>query len=142
MTVKRAGVIPFIQESEVKMLFMKSSDPVYGGPDFQVAKGTIDPGETEFEAACREAYEEIGFFKNNAADIRKLGTFFGSTIYVAKMKDKNMFGDPKPNDEGVLETAAVKWLTHDEFMDEGRDLHKPCVKAAHRLITERMTNDS
>ena len=41
--VNRAGVIPFyLEEGEIKMLFMKPSDPKFGGKCFQIAKGNRD----------------------------------------------------------------------------------------------------
>lgn len=100
---------------------------------FQLAKGKIEDEDegNEETAAFREAREELGLFKPNCTNIKKLGTFLGrTTIYTAEVKDpsEKMFGEP------CSETAETKWLTPDEFHEVGRNLHKPVVKAAVRSI--------
>lgn len=128
--INRSGVIPyFITDGKIEMLFMKPADPKFGGDQFQIAKGKYEEGETALEAGLREASEELGLFTGNITETHDLGTFLGRTsIYVAKVNDKAMFGDPH------FETQAVKWMTPDEFYESGRDLHKPVVKAAVRTI--------
>lgn len=131
--VNRAGVIPYIIERGViKMMFMKPSSPKFGGDCFQIAKGKQEKDETAKQAALREASEEIGLFEGNVQEIYDLGTFMGRTsIYITKMKDKKLFGDP------CDETSEVKWLTAEQFDEIGRDLHKPIIKAALRLIKDK-----
>lgn len=130
--INRAGVIPYyVEDGEIKMMFMKPSDPKFGGKCFQIAKGKQEDGESDKETAFREASEELGLFKGNVIDKHDLGNFLGRTrIYIAEIKDPNMFGDP---DE---ETGAVKWMTPDEFISAGRELHRPVIKAANRWITK------
>lgn len=131
--INRAGVIPYIIENgTIKMLFMKPSFAKFGGDSFQIAKGKQEEGETALETALREASEEIGLFVGNVLETHDLGTFMGrTTIYVAKIKDKNLFGDPN------FETSEVQWMTLKEFDEIGRDLHKPIIKAADRLIRDK-----
>ena len=128
----RGGVIPYyIEDDEVKMMFMQPSDGKYGGSDFQIAKGKIDEGESIEDGAFREAEEELGLFLPNTKNRKNLGTFLGRmTVYIVEVIDPSAdkFGDP------VEETAAVKWMTPDEFQAEGRDLHKPIIKAAARSL--------
>ena len=128
----RGGVIPYhTKHDEVKMMFMQPSDGKYGGSDFQIAKGKIDEGESIEEGAFREAEEELGLFLPNTKNRKNLGTFLGRmTVYIVEVIDPSAdkFGDP------VKETAAVKWMTPEEFQAEGRDLHKPIIKAALRSI--------
>lgn len=134
--IYRAGVIPYILDNfgNVEMLFMKPSDPKFGGDKFQVAKGKVDGNESAIEAAWREGREELGLFKGNVSDVQHLGTFLGRTnVFIMKIKDKNMFGDPD------FETAETKWMNVDEFSDIGRDLHKPMVKAAYRMILDKLS---
>ena len=130
--IDRAGLIPyFIGDDDIEMLFMKPSDPKYGGSEFQIAKGKLDPGESAEEAATREASEELGLFRKNLKSIHPLGKFLGrTTIYVAEIEDKDLFGDPH------FETGDTKWMTLDEFLKSGRPLHKPIIKAAFRRIEE------
>ncbi len=128
--IYRAGLIPYIVENgTVLMMFMRPSDPDFGGDKFQIAKGKVESGETHLVAALREAAEEIGLFRGNVILTEEVGTFMGrTTVYVAKVKDKNMFGEPS------FETASVQWMTIEQFLAHGRDLHKPVVQAAYRKV--------
>ena len=128
--IYRAGVIPFyVDEGTLKMLFMKPSEPKYGGDSFQIAKGKHEEGESSLETGLREAGEELGLFSGNVKNISEVGEFMGrTTVYVAEITDPDQFGDP------CDETGEVKWMTPAEFQKEGRDLHKPVVKAAVRCI--------
>lgn len=148
--VHRAGTIPYyVDEDEVvHMMFMKPSDPVFGGCEeivehadgttstvfvsrYQLAKGKVEDGESYYDAAIRESKEELGLFVGNIEYTEFLGTFMGRThVYVSKINDVDMFGEPS------FETESVVWMTLDEFLAEGRDLHKPTVQAAHRLICQ------
>lgn len=131
--VYRAGLIPYvIEDNNIKMMFMVPSNAEYGGTVPQLAKGKVDPGEDTRAAAIREAKEELGLFYGNLLFLEELGTFLGrTTVYVGKIKDKNMFGEPS------FETSKVLWLTLEEFLNQGRDLHKPIVKAAQRFIMKK-----
>lgn len=96
---------------------------------FQIAKGKIEEGETAQVAALREAKEEIGLFIGNVIKTEEVGVFMGrTTVFVAKVKNKDMFGEPS------FETSDVKWMSLSEFLAEGRDLHKPVVMASYRTI--------
>ena len=131
--IHRAGVIPYqVNSGKIEMMFMKPSDPKFGGDEFQIAKGRYEHGETAYDAALREASEELGLFTGNIIETHDLGTFMGRTsIFLTKVKDRDMFGDP------CFETGAVAWLTPEEFDAVGRDLHKPVIKAAVRLIKQK-----
>lgn len=127
----RAGMIPYvIEDGEVVMMFMKPSDTTYGGDQFQLCKGVIEPGETERQAVLREAHEELGLRESNIDLMMELGTFLGrTTVFIAKMYSKTEF-DP-PLDE---ETAEVAWLTCSEFLKIGRPLHYDLVQIAEQVI--------
>jgi len=128
--INRSGIIPYhIEEGEIKILFMRPADPKFGGDSFQIAKGKHEDGETAEEAALREGREEVGLFRGNIENIHSLGKFLGRTdIFVIKINDPEMFGDPDH------ETKETRWMTPGEFQTEGRGLHKPVVKAAVRFI--------
>ncbi len=128
----RAGVIPYhIIDDEIKMLFMKPSQKDFGGKKFQIAKGKREVGEDNEEAGFREAREELGLFAGNVTERVDLGNFLGRTrIYLAKIKDPELFGDP------CDETGAVKWMSPEEFAEDGRGIHKPIIKAAVRKIQD------
>lgn len=128
--IYRAGTIPYVVENgEVLMMFMKPSNPEYGGDTFQIAKGRVEDGEDNKTAALREAKEELGLFIGNISLTEELGQFMGRTaVYVAKVKDRTLFGEPS------FETSEVAWMTMEQFDQIGRDLHRPVVKAAYRKI--------
>jgi len=130
--IDRSGVIPYIiEDAQIKMMFMRPSDPKFGGDTFQIAKGKHEEGENAMEAGLREAGEELGLFTGNISEAHDLGTFLGrTTIHIVKIKDKELFGDP------CFETKEVKWMTPDEFESEGRELHRPVVRAAVRMIKQ------
>ena len=130
--IYRAGVIPFyVEDGEIQMLFMKPSDPKHGGKDFQIAKGKREEDESNEEAAFREAREELGLFSGNVTQRIDLGNFLGRTrVFLAEIDKKDMFGDPDN------ETGAVKWMTPEKFIESGRSIHRPVVKAARRKIKE------
>jgi len=138
--VYRAGVIPYIVENDsIKMMFMMPSDPKgkFGGECFQIAKGKIEEGEDTKEAAFREANEELGLFEGNIISTHDLGTFLGRThLYLAEIKDVEMFGDPH------FETKKTTWMTPEEFEKNGRQIHKPVVKAAARVIQSKITKST
>jgi 8-oxo-dGTP pyrophosphatase MutT (NUDIX family) len=129
----RGGVIPYyIQDGEIRMLFMVPSDPKYGGPAWQIAKGKIDPEDASVEeGAFREAQEELGLFLPNVIERHDLGVFGKIHMFLAHIKDPNLFG---AHDD---ETGAVRWMNPSEFQAEGRDWQRPIVKAAVRLISRK-----
>jgi 8-oxo-dGTP pyrophosphatase MutT (NUDIX family) len=132
--VYRAGIIPYyVDESgEIKMMFMVPSDPTYGGDRYQIAKGRIDADDADARsAALREGSEELGLFIGNTVVTEEVGVFLGrTTMFVTKVIDQTMFGHPD------FETESTKWMTLDQFMIEGRDLHKPVVQACYRVIEQ------
>lgn len=130
--IDRAGVIPYVldEDDRIQMMFMISSDSKYGGPDPQISKGKVDPEDNSFrDAAFREAEEELGLFQGNVVEEYFLGVFMGRThIYVCKINDPELFGDP------TYETERTVWMTPEQFYEQGRELHRPVVKAAVRCI--------
>lgn len=126
----RAGMIPYVVEgNEVKMLFMKPSDTMYGGDSFQMCKGVIEDFEDTRSAAIREAEEELGLTKDNTMCVMELGVFLGrTTVFICKVKNKEDFIEPH------YETDEVKWMSCQEFVREGRELHREIVQLAEQVI--------
>lgn len=138
-TIDRAGMIPYhiADDGTINMVFQIPSNPKYGGTDPQLCKGKVDPGETAIEAAIREAKEELGLFVPNVVgEPIYLGKFLGRTdVFMCQIKDPKLFGIPTTPDE----VQTVLWLTPDEFMTQGRQLHKHVVRAATRAIQKQTT---
>lgn len=131
--IRRAGFIPYyIEQGEIYFLLMKPSDNKYGGDKFQIAKGKIeDNGETSFEAAIREASEELGLKESNVMRSKYLGTFLGYTeIFFGKIRDKDDFTGT------TYETGETTWMNLDEFIKNGRTIHIPIIRSFIRAATK------
>lgn len=129
----RAGVIPYFvdDDSTILYMFMKPSDPEYGGTDWQVAKGRFDDGEEDAQiVAIREGREELGLIEDNVKD--SLFTFVGEFrkmfVYTCEVIDKDKF------DPFHYETGEVCWLSNDEYQAFGRDIHKDIVDATDKIV--------
>jgi len=118
------------------MMFMKPSNPKYGGKKFQLAKGKFEEGETAEEAGFREASEELGLEQVNILSSFRVGEFLGrTTVFAAKIRDTNAFSD------WCDETESTGWMTLKEFMKTGRTLHKPVVQSLHRQVSQQESID-
>lgn len=131
--IYRAGLLPYHideQTGEIEILFMRPSNPKFGGKEFQIAKGKIDDDDlSSKDAAVREAREELGLRETNMGNVWYLGTFMGRTrLYVTEVFKKDAFDEP------CFETGETRWMSLKEFMDEGRPLHKSIVKRAFHKI--------
>lgn len=133
---QRAGVVPFYvtDDGDHRMMFMKPSDAKYGGGEFQLAKGKVDPGENPLEAGVREANEELGLRESNIKWLEKVGVFLVTHhIYIVEVYSM----DGSDFDKVTFETGDVSWMSEDEFMSTGRKLHAPIVKACATQFKKR-----
>lgn len=130
--VYRAGIVPYIVENgTIQMLFMRPTSHEFGGFFFfQLGKGKVESDDATFyDAAIREGKEELGLFSSNIIKVEEVGNFMGRTmVYTAKIKHKELFGMPSD------ETESTKWMTLEDFMFEGRELHRPVIAAVYRTI--------
>jgi 8-oxo-dGTP pyrophosphatase MutT (NUDIX family) len=126
----RAGMIPYmIENGEVVMMFMKPSETLYGGDQFQLCKGVVEDNEDTRTAALREGAEELGLRQENISSVTELGNFLGrTTVFVAKVNNRTDFDNPH------YETDETIWLTCDQFVKVGRPLHKEIVELADQVI--------
>ena len=138
--VNKAGVIPFIVQDDgtTLMMFMTPSDPKYGGPRPQIAKGGIDAGENAQEAAIREGEEELGLNRSNIVTVHavppvsvtRLEASYSMAIFAVQVKDQESFGTPH------FETGGVHWLTLEQFAQRGRKNQQPLVASAAKIIDQ------
>lgn len=130
-TPKKAAVVPYINGPDgIEILVMKSSDPAFGGPDWQISKGHVDPGESPLNAAIREGEEELGLRKSNLVQsslVMKVLEFTGlkESYFMAcvrvEVKSNEDFGTPH------YETGETKWMTVDQFLKIGRKSQRHAV---------------
>ena len=130
----RAACLPYYCiDSDIKLLFMKPSNPDYGGSYFQLAKGKVDPGYTIKETAKKEVMEEVGLSEENiknmffvTADNIKNYTVY---LYAAEVIDPNNL---LPFD---YETGEVQWIdTKDISTKVRRCQHDMIYKAIETII--------
>jgi 8-oxo-dGTP pyrophosphatase MutT (NUDIX family) len=127
----RAGIIPyFINGDSIQYKFMKPSDPKFGGPDWQIAKGRVEGDDDNLSTALREGAEELGLKESNIISVTELGVYMGRTcIFICEIKDIHDFNPFH------FETGDVKWLTLNEYiLNNGRALHLPIINDAERYI--------
>lgn len=135
---KVAGVIPYIIiDGELKMLFMVSSDPAFGGDKPMVSKGGVDPGEDLLTGAMREGNEELGLNSRNiigtpiivdTIQIAGFDSTYPMTVFAVEVSDPNDFDQPH------YETEYTTWLTLEEYRAQGRRSHLVFVeKLASKL---------
>lgn len=134
----RAGLIPFIRSDRgIEYLMMIASDPKFGGPRPMISKGKIEDGETQKQAALREAEEELGFNPLNIrgevmdlADERvELRTgAYQLTLYAVEIADRHDFS------MWCDETEYTQWFTLEEFQEQGRRDHVKFVERLHQIV--------
>jgi len=128
----RAGLIPYIiSDGQVIMLFMTPSKEQFGGSLPQIAKGVVDKEDIDYEtAAVREAEEELGLVQSNMKSSPVfLGKFLKTMhIYIVEVINTECFQPPHH------ETKSTHWLTYERYVNEGRNLQLPIVKAALNRI--------
>ena len=132
--IYRAAIIPYVYDDngDLQMMFMKPSDPMYGGDQFQIAKGHVDPGEEPDAAAIREGGEELGLNPANIRSIFHLGRYLKYTdVYCCEVIDQQDFG------QFESETGEVTWMTVEQFAEVGREIHRQLVDDAFNEISNR-----
>jgi 8-oxo-dGTP pyrophosphatase MutT (NUDIX family) len=144
MAKKRAGVVPFYvgDDDQIHMMFMRPSNPKFGGHEFQVAKGVVEEDEEYYEAALREGFEELGLQRSNihAGRIYQLpgdDTNPGSGCYLYTIKIYAV--GVKSMDDAEFapfshETGATTWMTLKEYQATGRELMSPIVEDVVALV--------
>lgn len=124
----KAGIIPYIRDGNtIKMLFMVSSNPHFGGPDPAIAKGDVDKNESIRAAAIREGQEELGLKKSNMkmdtltaevwVKLDNASSEYIFTVYSVEVKSKKDFG------RFHFETKETQWLTAEQFQKVGKKTH-------------------
>ena len=129
--ITKAGLIPYvIEDGQLKMLFMVSSDPQFGGPDPMISKGNVEDCETPYDCAIREAVEELGLRTSNIktepfvlADVSLKGLCdeYFLRVFACEVHLHDAFDTPH------YETAYTEWMTASEFDLRGRPSHKELV---------------
>ncbi len=134
----RAGAIPYYidDNGNIEMLFMVPSTTEYNKsqPDLklpQIAKGRVEKFEQPLPAAIRECAEELGLRDENVVKTIEGGVVLGRThIFAFQVKSRESFT------RFSAETESTHWMNYDQFMANGRELHKPVVDMLYTKIVE------
>ena len=120
MKKPRAGAIPFfVKDGVARVKVMKPSDPDYGGTEWQMAKGEIDPGQDAESTAMKEAHEEVGLVPDNIARWWFLTNHNGIYVYAAEIVNPDSFAQPH------WETGAATWLSLPDQLGQIRQDQQP-----------------
>ena len=84
---------------------------------FDIPKGHKDPGETPFQTACRECYEESSLLVSKDHLLtKKVYVSSGLHVFAAGVCSKKTKPKIKPNPEtGEFEHLSYMWVTPEEF---------------------------
>jgi len=107
------------------------------GGKYDLTKGIIDPGESPFETALREAYEEAGIseidfpFGKKSVHNDACEMFVGMTSQEPEIR-------PNPHN-GVLEHTGYKWLPILDAVNSDRikGFLQPSVMFAYELVRDK-----
>ena len=137
--IRKAGCLPYhYQDGEIKLLFMKPSDPAYGGPNYQIAKGNIDFGYSSEETAKKEALEELGISIENTKGMFFLfcdtlkprgGPGYEMFIYAAETID------PHNLLPFHYETSSIRWMGAEEIGIKTRIIQRKIIYKAMRHLS-------
>ena len=140
--VRKAGFIPcYISEDAVlHMLFVKSSNAIYSGAAWQIAKGHVDGKEGFLSAAIREAKEETGLRMENldAGTVQQVwaGQLTGDIETYDFAVYAGLVHDPKNFEATDYEIAGTRWMTAEEFNQEGKPNQQNIVSVCAKKFNE------
>ena len=125
-------------DNKWKILGLKSAKPKHNGM-FDITKGMIDSGESPFEAAVRETYEESGISHSDL--VFSWGKSSKScndiTIYIASTKSEPFISsNPKT---GKIEHTEAKWLDIDEFESQCIGYLRPVADWVRSIVNKSST---
>lgn len=131
---EKSACLPFHKENEkIKMLFMRPSNPLYGGTYLQLPKGTIENGYNPEETIKKELEEEVGLVESNIEHL--------IFLFKDKLKDCNVYVyaaqviDTNALQPFHYETSEVKWLYVNDVKHEVRkSQHSIIYKAFGKII--------
>jgi predicted NUDIX family NTP pyrophosphohydrolase len=131
---KRGAIIPYIIiDGECYIALMKPSDPKYGGPDFQIAKGVQEGDENITQTAIREGEQELGLKITNEPKLLWNNEKTGMNYFMVEM-DKKVALHPQVNEDGIMETGEAKWFHISEAEKIIRDWQRPVINIFKRAL--------
>ena len=132
---RRSGVVPYYLNAEHQLMvyLMRPSDPDYGGTDWQIAKGGVEPGLSLVVNAMKEGQEELGLKLNNTLGEPWLVTTdvrLSITVFAVQIQDPEDFDQPH------YETGDTTWLSLPAELHQVRDIHQHILSKLLSANTE------
>ena len=136
--ITAAGIIIFRNENNCPLLLGLEALPEFKKKNrgtYDIPKGRIDPGETAFDAAKRECYEESGI-----TPIRIIaGPFIDGPLatWIGETYDEEVSIFENPN-TGEKEHAGYKWVNPEVLRTNSLDYLKKTVAWAEKTIWDHL----
>lgn len=134
--VTAAGIIIFRNENNCPLLLALKALPKFKKKNngiYDIPKGRIDPGETAFEAAKRECYEESGIIPIRIIAGPFIDGPLATWIGEAEDEEVTIFKNPVT---GEKEHDGYKWVKPLILTKNSLDYLKPTVAWAEKTIWE------
>jgi len=133
---RRSGVVPyyFNDQHQLMVYLMRPSDPDYGGTDWQIAKGKMEPGLSLLDNAMKEGAEELGLKLSNTLGDPWLVTTddrLSITVFAVQIQDPTDFDQPH------FETDATTWLSLPADLSQVRKIHQHILSKLLSMTTPK-----
>lgn len=113
---EKSGIIPYyIKHNQLWVRVMRPSDPAYGGTQWQLAKGRVEPDLDPKANALKEGHEEVGLKESNIKNMFKLLYDKKLHVWAAEIINPDDFDKPH------YETGAVTWLQLPQQLNQLRN---------------------
>ena len=124
MSISRPAVRVVCIDDDSRVLLLRWRDPVSGSILWEPPGGGIEPGETPFDAACRELEEETGLRNARVSkrsvtvtrDVWWAGHHFEGPeqFFVARVSDQTT-GTRQLSEREQVSLLGQRWFTWDEI---------------------------
>ena len=133
---RRSGVVPYYvnDQHQLMVYLMRPSDPDYGGTDWQIAKGEMEPGLSLLDNAMKEGAEELGLKLSNTLGEPWLVTTdvrLSITVFAVQIQDPDDFDQPH------YETGDTTWLSLPADLSQVRDIHQHILSKLLSMTTPK-----
>lgn len=108
---------------------------LWTGKFYDLTKGHVDPGETPFQAAARETYEESGILNIVIDKSAQVYTDDDLVMFLGKTPDDPVIL-PNPS-TGIAEHERADWLTFEELSGSIKSSLLPALVWANEHIMHK-----
>ena len=136
MKVSAAGIILFRNQNNHPVFLGLKALPRFRRKNkgtYDIPKGRIDPGETPFQAAQRECFEETGIILDRII----AGPFVDGplAIWIGQTDEELVIISENP-ETGEREHEGYEWLKPKDIKNKSLDFLKPSIDWAEKTVWE------